>query len=41
MVADDNGTQDWVADYKGEGGERAATNSGFRQKANKPAGQRV
>jgi hypothetical protein len=27
---DDNGMQDWVADYKGEGGEQAANNNGIR-----------
>ncbi len=32
---DDDGTQDQVADYKGDGGERAANNNGIR-----PAGQR-
>ncbi len=40
-AADDNGTGDWVADYKGEGGERAANNNGIRQKADKPTGQRA
>ncbi len=41
-AADDDSTQDWAADYKGEGGERAANNNGIRQKADKPAaGQRV
>jgi hypothetical protein len=25
-AADNKGMQDWVADYKGEGGERAANN---------------
>jgi hypothetical protein len=29
-AADDNGTQDWAADYKGEGGERAVNNNGIR-----------
>jgi hypothetical protein len=29
-VADDNGMQDWAADYKGEGGEQAANNNGIR-----------
>ncbi len=33
--------QDWVADYEGEEGERAANNTGIRQKADKPAGQRA
>jgi hypothetical protein len=33
-VADDDGTQDQAADYKGEGGEQAANNNGIR-----PAGQ--
>ncbi len=27
---DINGTQDWVADYEGEGGEQAANNNGIR-----------
>ncbi len=27
---DDNGMHDWAADYKGEGGERAANNNGIR-----------
>ncbi len=40
-AADDNSKRDRVADYKGEGGERAANNSGIRQKADKPAGQRA
>ncbi len=40
-ATDDNGTQDWVADYEGEGGERAANNNGIRHKAEKPAGQRA
>ncbi len=40
-AADDNGTQDRAAEYKGEGGERAANNSGIRQKADKPTGQRA
>ncbi len=35
-VADDDSTQDQVADYKGEGGERAANNNGIR-----PAAQRA
>ncbi len=35
-AADDDGTQDKAADYKGEGGERAANNNGIR-----PAGQRA
>ncbi len=39
-VADNDGTQDQAADYKGEQGERAANNNGIRQKA-KPPGQRV
>jgi hypothetical protein len=38
---DDNGMQDWVADYKGEGGEWAANNNSIRQKADKPSGQRA
>ncbi len=38
---DDDGTQDWAANYKGEGGEWAAKNNGIRQKADKPARQRV
>jgi hypothetical protein len=29
-VADDDGTQDWAADYKGEGGERVANTNGIR-----------
>jgi hypothetical protein len=29
-AADNDGTQDWAADYKGEGGERAANNNGLR-----------
>jgi hypothetical protein len=29
-VADDNGTQDWAADYEREGGERAVNNDGIR-----------
>ncbi len=40
-AADNNGMQYWVADYKGEGGERAANNNGIRQKADKPARQRA
>ncbi len=28
MAADDNGLQDWVADYDGEGRERAARDDG-------------
>jgi hypothetical protein len=32
-AADNNGMQDWAADYKGEGGEWAANNNGIRQKA--------
>jgi hypothetical protein len=40
-TADNKGTQDWLADYKGEGGERVANNNGIRQKADKPAGQRA
>jgi hypothetical protein len=39
-AADHDGMQDWVADYKGEGGERAANNNVIRQKADKLAGQR-
>ncbi len=39
-AADNNGTQDWAADYKGEGGEQAANTNSIRQKA-KPARQRV
>ena len=35
-VADDDGTQDQVADYEGEGGEQAANNNGIR-----PARQRA
>ncbi len=35
-AADDDGTRDRAADYKGEGGERAANNNGIR-----PAGQRA
>ncbi len=35
-VADDDGTQDQAADYKGEGGEQTANNNGIR-----PAGQRA
>jgi hypothetical protein len=31
-AADDNGRGDWAADYKGEGGERAANNNGNRKK---------
>ncbi len=38
-TADDNDTQDWVADYKREGGERAANNISIRQKADMPPGQ--
>ncbi len=38
---DDNGMQDQVADYEGEGGEQVANNNGIRQKANKAAGQRA
>ncbi len=29
-AADDNGTQDWAADYEGEEGEWAANNNGIR-----------
>ncbi len=29
-AADSDGTQDQVADYKGEGGQRAANNNGIR-----------
>ncbi len=29
-AANDDGTQDWAADYKGEGEERAANNNGIR-----------
>jgi hypothetical protein len=29
-AADDDGTQDRAADYKGEGGEQAANNNGIR-----------
>ncbi len=29
-AADDDGTQDWVADYKGEGGKQAVNNNGIR-----------
>jgi hypothetical protein len=29
-VADDDGTQDWAENYKGEGGERATNNNGIR-----------
>ncbi len=29
-VADNDGMQDQAADYKGEGGERAANNNGIR-----------
>ncbi len=32
-VVDNNGMQDQAADYKGEGGERAANNNGIRHKA--------
>jgi hypothetical protein len=35
-AADDDGTRDRAADYKGEGGEWAANNNGIR-----PAGQRI
>jgi hypothetical protein len=35
-AVDDDGMQDRAADYKGEGGERAANNNGIR-----PAGQRA
>ena len=27
---DNNGRQDWVADYEGEGGERGANKNGIR-----------
>ncbi len=40
-VADDNNMQDWVADYKGEGGKWVANNKGIRQKADKPTMQIV
>ncbi len=40
-AADDNVTQDQAADYKGEGGERAANNNGIRQKSDKPTRQRA
>ncbi len=40
-AADDDGTKDQAADYKGEGEERAANSNGIRQKADKPAGQRA
>jgi hypothetical protein len=29
MAADDNSTQDWVADYGGEGQKQAANNNGI------------
>jgi hypothetical protein len=29
-AVEDNSTQDWAADYKGEGGERAANKNGIR-----------
>ncbi len=29
-AADNDGTRDWMAHYKGEGGERAANNNGIR-----------
>ncbi len=29
-AANDDGMQDWAADYEGEGGERAANNNGIR-----------
>jgi hypothetical protein len=29
-AADNNGMQDWAADYEGEGGERAANNNCIR-----------
>jgi hypothetical protein len=38
---DNDGMQDWAADYKGEGGERVANNNGIRHKADKPTGQRA
>jgi hypothetical protein len=28
-AADNDGTQDWAADYEGEGGEQAANNNGI------------
>ncbi len=40
-AVDDDGMQDQAGDYKGEGGEQMANNNGIRQKADKPAGQRV
>ncbi len=40
-MADDDGMQDWVADFEGEGGERVANNNGIGQKADKPARQRA
>ncbi len=38
MVADNDGTQDQVVDYNGEGQEWEANNNGIRHKAMKPAG---
>jgi hypothetical protein len=32
MAADDNGMQDWAADYNGEGRERGANNNGIQHK---------
>ncbi len=29
-AAENDGTQDWAADYEGEGGEQAANNNGSR-----------
>jgi hypothetical protein len=29
-AANNDGTQDWVADYEGKGGERAVNNNGIR-----------
>ncbi len=40
-TVDDDGMQDRVVDYEGEGGERVANNNGIRQKADKPAGERA
>jgi hypothetical protein len=40
-AVDNKGTQDRVADYEGEEGERAANNNGIRHKADKPIGQRA
>ncbi len=36
QAGDDDGPQDQLADYEGEGGEQAANNNGIR-----PTGQRV